>query len=39
MVVGDGELMTIGEGKSMAVRDRADEPVDPDPVVPTVSAN
>jgi hypothetical protein len=39
MAVGDGELMTIGEGESMAVGDGAGEPIDPDPVVPTVSAN
>jgi hypothetical protein len=39
MMAYDGESMATGEGESMATGEGADEPVDPDPVVPTVGTN
>jgi hypothetical protein len=39
MTTGDGESMAASDGESMAAGERAGEPVDPDPVIPTVGAN
>jgi type VI secretion system secreted protein VgrG len=39
MVIDDGESMATGNDVSMAIDDGASESVDPDPAIPTVSAN
>jgi hypothetical protein len=39
MTVDDSVSMAIGEGESMVVSKGASEPIDPDPIVPTVGAN
>jgi hypothetical protein len=39
MAIGDGASVSIGDKESMTIGDGAGEPVDPDPVVPTIGAN
>jgi hypothetical protein len=39
MATGDGESMITGDSESMATGEGAGEPIDLDPVIPTVGAN
>jgi hypothetical protein len=39
MATNDGVSMAIGDDESIATDERADKPVDVDPIVPTVGTN
>jgi hypothetical protein len=39
VMTGDGESMATSDGESMVTSERAGDPIDPNPVVPTDGAN